>query len=74
MTMHAKVYPGIFEVKRVAEHSARNARFAAEDVLLQTKLAVRRRPLQSLAVVFGGGLIIGGAVLYALGVRGWRRP
>ena len=57
---------GIVDATRAVEQSVRKGRFAAEDAIDQTKLVIRRRPFQSLAVAFGGGVVVGGAILYAI--------
>jgi len=72
--LHAKVV-----VDRVVEEGARSARqalrtgrFAAEDLIDQTTLRVRQKPLRSLGWAFLCGALMAGATLYAFG-KIWRR-
>ena len=52
---------------RAAQHAVRQGRHAAEDLLEETTLRVRKHPLRSVGCAFASGLLLGGTMLYAIG-------
>ena len=47
------------EGKRAAERLAKRGRYALEDCIEDTVRTVKRKPMQSLAIVFATGLFLG---------------
>ena len=50
-----------------ARQVVRKGRYAAEDMVDQATVYVRRKPLQSVGSAFVGGALVGGAMLFAIG-------
>jgi ElaB/YqjD/DUF883 family membrane-anchored ribosome-binding protein len=67
--LHAKftVDHALEEGVRATRHAVRKGRDAAEDMVDQAAVYVRRKPLQSIGSVFVCGALFGGATLFAMG-------
>jgi ElaB/YqjD/DUF883 family membrane-anchored ribosome-binding protein len=67
--LHAKlaVEHAVDDGVRAAQEVVRQGRYAAEDLVSQATLGIRRKPMQSVGWSFLCGVIFGGAALYAMG-------
>ena len=67
--LHAKfrVDNALEEGVRATRHAVRKGRYAAEDMVDQATVYVRRKPLQSIGSALVCGALVGGATLLTIG-------
>jgi ElaB/YqjD/DUF883 family membrane-anchored ribosome-binding protein len=67
--LHAKfaVDHALEEGMRALRQAVRKGRYAAEDTVGQAMVYVRQKPLQSVGSAFVCGVLVGGAMIFAIG-------
>ena len=67
--LHAKltVDHALEEGMRAVRQGVRKGRYAAEDTVGQAMVYVRQKPLQSVGSAFVCGVLVGGAMIFAIG-------